>query len=154
MTSSSWPVLTYEKRRASATASAPSWRIVRQSARTSLRVDRPQRLAGRVEPLVEPEAEAAARDERLRLAPAQVVEHLAVDPLDERRVLEAGGRQERNPAAGPLDQRWAHSVTRGRACPSGHGSRRSRLTGTDPSPPYHDFAGAVDGQIVQRLLRA
>ena len=58
-----------------------------------------------VEALVDAEAETAARHERLGLLPAEVVEHLAVDPLDVRHVLEALRRDERNPAPGALDQR-------------------------------------------------
>src|SRR5712692_710431 len=48
--------------------------------------DRSQRLARGVQTLVEAKAEATAGDERLRLLPAQVVEDLAVDSLDERRI--------------------------------------------------------------------
>jgi hypothetical protein len=68
-------------------------------------VDGPEVLTGGARSLGDTEAHAPARDEGLGLRPPQVVEHLPVDPLDERGVLEAFGGQEGDPAAGPLDER-------------------------------------------------
>ena len=83
----------------------PDSRIRRQSSRTS------SSSIGRTSaPSASSRSPSPRQSRRLATSgfgfvPAEVVEHLAVDPLDERRVLEAARRHERDLAAGALDQR-------------------------------------------------
>ena len=63
-----------------------------------------QHLAAGVHPLPHPQAVAAALKQGPGLVPGQVVEVLAVDPLDVGDVLVPGRTHEGHPGPGPLDQ--------------------------------------------------
>ena len=103
----SWAGFAYEKRRLTAMATPATAPSIRRSTAAATRSSSPlgegtQHGAVAGHALVHAET-VAARDERLRLQPLQVVRVLLVDALDVGDVLEAGGGQIDDPRTGALE---------------------------------------------------